>query len=85
MTLSWAAENWPCPIRFAGTWKQYSTKAMSQLTVIAIHNGELLYLRWPYHAIVMKMLETVSNIIVFIYYIFPFLNMGFKILSNSYR
>jgi hypothetical protein len=51
-------------MRFAGTWKQYSTKAIPQLTRITIHKGESLYLRCPYQAKVMKMFEIVSNKIV---------------------
>src|SRR5712664_5032565 len=51
-------------MRFAGTWKQYSKKAIPQLTMIAFHRASLRNFRWPYHAKVMKMLETVSNRIV---------------------
>src|SRR2546423_15603726 len=49
------------PMRLAGTWKQYSTKAMSQLTRIASPMAERLKRRWPYQAKVMKTLETVSS------------------------
>jgi len=52
-------------MRFAGTWKQYSTKAIPQLTRITIHKGESLYLRCPYQAMVMKMFDTVSRAIVY--------------------
>src|SRR6185295_16449680 len=51
-------------MRFAGTWKQYSTKAIPQLARITIHRGESLYLRCPYQAIVMNILDTVNRKIV---------------------
>jgi hypothetical protein len=38
--------------------------AMPQLARIAIHSGVSLYLRCPYQASVMKMLEIVNNMIV---------------------
>jgi hypothetical protein len=62
MILSCVAVNCWWPMRLAGTWKQYSNSAMPQLARIAIHSGALLYLRWPYHAKVMKMFETSSRI-----------------------
>ena len=34
---------------------------MSQLMTMAIHSGELLYFRCPYHANVMKIFEMVSR------------------------
>src|SRR5229473_2771058 len=51
-------------MRFAGTWKQYSKKAIPQLTMITFQSASLRNFRWPYHAKVMKMFETVSNRIV---------------------
>src|SRR5260370_14476426 len=51
-------------MRFAGTWKQYSKKAIPQLTMIAFHRASLRNFKWPYQAKVMKILETVSNRIV---------------------
>ncbi len=73
IVFSWVAENWADPILFAGTWKQYSTKAIDQLARMAIHNGELLYFRWPYHAKVMNTFDTVRRSMVFIdlYYTRP--------------
>ena len=40
--FNWGAVNCPCPNRLAGTWKTYSTKAMSQLIIITVSNGALL-------------------------------------------
>src|SRR5258708_7719238 len=51
-------------MRFAGTWKQYSAKAISQLTTITSSSGLSLKRRWPYHAIVMKVLEQKSKMTV---------------------
>src|SRR3981081_635082 len=51
-------------MRLAGTWKQYSKKAIPQLTMITFQRASLRNFRWPYHAIVMKILEMVSNSIV---------------------
>src|ERR1700721_1956343 len=51
-------------MRLAGTWKQYSAKAMSQLMTMTLNRGTLRYLRWPYQANVMKMLEKVRSRIV---------------------
>src|SRR5260370_15388400 len=53
-------------MRFAGTWKQYSRKAISQLTTIAAIRGDRRYFRWPYHAIVMKIFEQIRSRTVFI-------------------
>src|SRR5215471_15855733 len=44
-------------MRLAGTWKQYSAKAISQLTVMAVSSGTLRNFRWPYQAIVMNRFE----------------------------
>src|SRR5580658_3669592 len=51
-------------MRLAGTWKQYSAKAMSQLMRMTLKSGACRYFRWPYHAKVMKMLERVRSRIV---------------------
>src|SRR6266478_7735323 len=64
MVLSCAVVNSYEPMRFAGTWKQYSKKAMPQLARITFHNASLRYLRWPYQANVIKMFEMVSRKIV---------------------
>src|SRR4029077_876599 len=64
MVLSCAVENSYEPMRFAGTWKQYSKKAMPQLARMTFHSASLRYLRWPYQANVMKMFEMVSSKIV---------------------
>src|SRR5262245_44874751 len=61
MTLSWAVVNWAEPRRLAGTWKQYSRKAIPQLASTTIQSGELLKLRCPYQAKVMKTLETMRR------------------------
>src|SRR5450755_762198 len=51
-------------MRLAGTWKQYSAKAMIQLMRITLNSGTSRYFRWPYQAKVMKMLEMVRSRIV---------------------
>src|ERR1700679_303375 len=51
-------------MRLAGTWKQYSKKAIIQLMTMTLKRGADLYLRWPYQANVMKMLEQVRSRIV---------------------
>jgi hypothetical protein len=43
---------------FAGTAKQYSTKAMLQLARMASYNGVDGYFSWPYQAKVINTLET---------------------------
>jgi hypothetical protein len=48
----------------AGTWKQYSKKAISQLIKMASHNGEFLYFKWPYQAMVIKIFEIVNKMMV---------------------
>src|SRR5688572_1760702 len=57
---------WPAlwPRRLAGTWKQYSSRAIAQLTRMTTHSAACLkrgLARWPYHANVMKTLEMVSR------------------------
>src|ERR1700740_2433374 len=48
-------------IRLAGTWKQYSKKAMPQLAMMTFQRASLRYFRWPYHAKVMKIFEMVRS------------------------
>lgn len=74
ITFSCISENGPpCrfePMRLAGTWKQYSKSAMSQLIMIMPnmpHFGSILSapnFRWPYQAIVMNAFDTTSSIMV---------------------
>src|SRR5260221_4945117 len=64
LVLSREVKNSYEPMRFAGTWKQYSKKAMPQLARMTFQSASLRYLRWPYHANVMKMFEMVSSKIV---------------------
>src|ERR1700686_4015590 len=64
MVLSCAALNSYEPMRLAGTWKQYSKKAMLQLARMTFQSASLRYFRWPYQAKVMKMFEMVSRRIV---------------------
>src|SRR6266568_2035340 len=67
MTLSCTGLKWfPAPMRLAGTWKQYSKKAISQLTKITFHRASLRKRRCPYQANVMKMLEMMRRTIVHI-------------------
>jgi hypothetical protein len=54
-------------MRFAGTIKQYSSRAMDQLTTMAIQRGELRYFRWPYQAKVINMFEIVNRAIVLMF------------------
>jgi hypothetical protein len=44
-------------MRYAGTWKQYSKKAMPQLARVTFQRASLRYLKWPYQANVIKTLE----------------------------
>src|SRR3981189_1949455 len=60
MVLSCAAEYTALPQRLAGTASQYSKNAMPQLPSTATGSQLSLYLRWPYHAKVMKTLEANS-------------------------
>ena len=65
ITLSCPRSKRPKPMRFAGTWKQYSKKAIPQLARIAIQTGfARKSLRWPYQAKVMKTFETRRSRIV---------------------
>src|SRR5437773_10062190 len=67
------------PIRFAGTWKQYSKKAMPQLTTITFHSASLRNRKCPYHATVMKIFEIVSSRMVLI----PWGHPSLRALSGS--
>src|ERR1043165_8923377 len=51
------------PMRLAGTAKQYSTKAMAQLTNTTSHSGAAGNFSCPYQAKVMKTLEIERNMI----------------------
>src|SRR4051794_9547511 len=53
-------------MRLAGTCRQYSKKAIPQLTSTTFHSASCRYFRWPYQAVVMKMLDPSSSKIVFI-------------------
>src|ERR1700756_381149 len=64
MVLSCAVLNSYEPIRFAGTWKQYSKKAIPQLMTITFHSATLRNFKCPYHANVMKIFEMVRRRIV---------------------
>src|SRR5215470_13274940 len=64
MVFNWAVVNSYDPIRFPGTWKQYSKNAIPQLAGTTYQRASLLYFRCPYHAKVMKMFEIVSSTIV---------------------
>src|ERR1700730_17466152 len=61
MVLSCAVENSYEPMRFAGTWKQYSKNAIPQLARMTFHSGSLRYLRWPYQAKVIKIFDTIRS------------------------
>ena len=68
------------PIRLAGTWQQYSKKAMAQLNAMTPMSGQWLLtpvccsFRCPYHASVMKMLLSKRSRIVYI----PFILIMYK-------
>src|ERR1700676_1280517 len=64
MVLSCAALNSYEPMRLAGTWKQYSKKAMPQLARMTFQSASLRFFRWPYHAKVINIFEIVSKRIV---------------------
>ena len=63
----WAASK---PILLAGTWKQYSTRAMPHERPIMRYSGQLFdtpdvcSFRWPYHAKVMNTLAITSMAMV---------------------
>src|SRR5258707_7954870 len=64
MVLSCPVLNSYEPIRLAGTWKQYSKKAIPQLMTITFHSATLRNFKCPYHANVMKIFEMVRRRIV---------------------
>src|SRR6476661_1308874 len=52
-------------MRFAGTWRRYSNRAMDQLTMAATYQAlDRRSLRWAYQANVMKTFEHVSSPVV---------------------
>src|ERR1700693_1471122 len=67
-------------MRLAGTWKQYSKKAIIQLITITLNSGTSRYFRWPYQAKVMKMLETVSSAIVRMWWDAPIWQLGNRVI-----
>ena len=66
------------PMRLAGTWQQYSKKAIAQLKAMTPMSGQWLLtpvccsFRCPYHASVMKMLLSTRSRIVYIPFIFSY-------------
>src|ERR1700704_2192468 len=84
MVLSCAALNSYEPMRLAGTWKQYSKKAMPQLARRTFQIASLRYLRWPYQAKVMKIFEMVSRRIVRIADVFLDVNSNAPGLNGKY-
>src|SRR6266436_375157 len=83
MVFSRAVVNSYEPMRFAGTWKQYSKKAMPQLARMTFHKASLRYLRWPYQAKVMKMFERVSSRIVRTFFSSGFVDSLAQTQSNG--
>lgn len=89
ITFSWTSEKGPPlptnPILFAGTWQQYSKRAMPQLMrIIAKRERPEPHfvcenLRCPYQAMVMKLFDTMSKRIVQR----AFIALMFRILSYS--
>jgi len=66
ITLSWGRLNSVYPIRFAGTCKRYSSRAIPQLTNAAIYHGlAFRFLRCPYQANVINIFDKISKIVVF--------------------
>src|SRR5512136_1740032 len=56
-------ERAPKPIRFAGTCRRYSKRAMPQETRAATHQARARrWARWPYQATVMNRLEATSRV-----------------------
>ena len=82
MTFSCTKENWPPfpskPRRLAGTWQQYSKNAIPHEKSITPHSGHwedrplCWSFKWPYHAIVMKILLKRSSRMVEI----PFISIS---------
>ena len=58
------------PILFAGTWAEYSKRAMPQLIKITeikfrlLNHANCLNFKWPYQAVVIKIFDKMSNAIV---------------------
>lgn len=76
MTFSWIRLNGPplmaAPIRLAGIMNEYSNKAMPHDMRMTKYSGQSLdegtisiNLSWPYHAKVMKTLDTISRRMVY--------------------
>lgn len=64
--LSCASERSVNPIRFAGTWNIYSSRAMPQLKKAAIYQGlSLRFFRWAYQAKVIKIFDIANSRTVF--------------------
>src|SRR5262245_21638788 len=63
--FSCAAVNAPWPQRLVGTCRQYSKNAISQDASTTFHSAVDLKRRCPYQAIVMNMLEAISNPMLF--------------------
>src|SRR5215831_133400 len=85
IVLSCAVENSYEPMRFAGTWKQYSANAITQLTTMTLKSGASRCRRWPYHANVMKILERVSKRMVVIFLVDRLTDVEFPAgFSNSF-
>src|SRR5690606_9469023 len=61
MPLSCGAEYTALPRRLPGTCRQYSKKAILQLTRTTVSSGADLIFRWPYQATVMNMLPAISS------------------------
>jgi len=71
ITFSWTSVKEPplltYPIRLAGTWKQYSKNAIPQLIRITANKprflSELISLnfRWPYHAKVINVFDSIKS------------------------
>src|ERR1700688_3812911 len=85
MVLSCAALNSYEPMRLAGTWKQYSKKAMPQLARMTFQSASLRYFRWPYQAKVIKIFEMVSRRIVRIVQIFLDVDINVPGRYGKYR
>lgn len=75
MTFNWTSVNGPPfpwkPSRLPGIWSEYSKNAIAHDNRITPISGQLLIIfiswsfRWPYHAKVIKILEQISNRIVY--------------------
>ena len=79
------------PILFAGTWQQYSKKAIAHEKAITPNSGQLLLVpvccsfRCPYQARVMKMLLAMSSSMVYNPFMKGFdINVSAKVLYFSF-